>query len=327
MLRSIVRAAVAAAALALVAAPGTGAAQGFPIKPVRIIVPFGAGGAADSLPRLVGQKLAEMWGQPVVVENRPGAAGNIGMEQGAKAPPDGYTLTSAPVGNLAINPHLYPKLGFDVFRDFTPITLIASVQNVIVVNPAVPAQTLPQFIDLAKANPGKLTFASGGNGTQAHMGGELLEAMTGIDMVHVAYKGVGDAVKDLLGGQTNMMVAQVPSVLPLIQSGKLRALAVASTRRVAALPDVPTAAEAANLPGFEAVSWYALVGPAGMPKEVTARIQADVAKAVQMPDVRERLRGLGAEPIGSTSAELVAAMRADYDRYGALVKRIGLKIE
>lgn len=326
MLRSLVTAAFLAAALN-VSTTGAALAQGFPTKPVRIIVPFGPGGAADSLPRLVGQKLSEMWGQPVVVENRPGAAGNIGMELGAKAAADGYTLTSAPVGNLAINPHLYPKLTFDVFKSYTPITLVASVQNVIVVNPSVPAQTLAQFIDLAKANPGKLTFASGGNGTQAHMGGELLKSMAGIDMVHVAYKGVGDAVKDLLGGQTNMMVAQVPSVLSLIQSGKLRALAVASPKRVAALPDVPTAAEAANLPGFEAVSWYALIGPAGMPKDAVSRVQADVAKAVQMPDVREKLRGLGAEPIGSTGPELVAAMRTDFDRYGDIVRRLKLKVE
>ena len=326
MARSTARALVAGLALAVLALP-TAAQTDYPTKAVRIIVPFGPGGAADSLPRLVGQKLSEMWGQPVVVENRPGAAGNIGMELGAKAAPDGYTLTSAPVGNLAINPHLYPKLTFDVFRNFTPITLVASVQNVIVVNPSVPAQTLAQFIDLARANPGKLTYASGGNGTQAHMGGELLKSMTGIDIVHVAYKGVGDAVKDLLGGQTNMMVAQVPSVLPLIQSGKLRALAIAGPKRLAALPGVPTAAESANLPGYEAVSWYALVGPAGVPQPIVNRIRTDVAKVLQMPDVRERLQGLGAEPVGSTPAELVAAMRTDYDRYGAIVRRIGLKVD
>ena len=326
MARSTARALVAGLALAVLALP-TAAQTDYPTKAVRIIVPFGPGGAADSLPRLVGQKLSEMWGQQVVVENRPGAAGNIGMELGAKAAPDGYTLTSAPVGNLAINPHLYPKLTFDVFRNFTPITLVASVQNVIVVNPSVPAQTLAQFIDLARANPGKLTYASGGNGTQAHMGGELLKSMTGIDIVHVAYKGVGDAVKDLLGGQTNMMVAQVPSVLPLIQSGKLRALAIAGPKRLAALPGVPTAAESANLPGYEAVSWYALVGPAGVPQPIVNRIRTDVAKVLQMPDVRERLQGLGAEPVGSTPAELVAAMRTDYDRYGAIVRRIGLKVD
>ena len=302
-------------------------AQPFPTKPVKVIVPFGPGGAADSLPRMVGQKLSEMWSQPVIVENKAGAAGNIGMAAAVAAKPDGLTLVSAPVGNLAINPHLYPKLSFNVFKDLTPITLVASVQNVIVVHPSVPANNLQQFITFAKANPGKVNFASGGNGTQAHMGGELLKSMAGIDMVHIAYKGVGDAVKDLVAGQTSMMVAQIPSVLPFIQAGRLRALAVAGPKRVSALPDLPTAAEAAKLPGYEAVSWYALMGPAGMSKEVVSKIQADVAKAVNTPELREKLQSLGAEANGSTTAELVTAMRADYERYGTIVRRINLVLE
>lgn len=316
------------ALLALLAAAGANSAiaqADYPNRPVRIIVPFGAGGAADSLPRLVGQRLAEMWGQPVVVENRTGAAGNIGMEAGARAAPDGYTLTSAPNGNLTVNPHLYSKLTFDVFRDFTPITLVAAVQNVLVVNPAVPADSLAALIAHAKANPGKLTCASGGNGTQAHMGCSLLRSMAEVDVVHVPYKGVGDALKDLLGGQTSMMVAQLPAALPLIQAGKLRALGVASRERTALLPTLPTIA--ATLPGFEAVSWYALVGPAGMPREVAAKIQTDVAKVVQQPDIRERLQGLGAEAVGSTQAALVAAMRADFDRYGAIIGRMGIRAD
>jgi tripartite-type tricarboxylate transporter receptor subunit TctC len=276
---------------------------------------------------MVGQKLSEMWGQPVIVENKAGAAGNIGMAAAVAAKPDGLTLVSAPVGNLAINPHLYPKLSFNVFKDLTPITLVASVQNVIVVHPSVPANNLQQFITFAKANPGKVNFASGGNGTQAHMGGELLKSMAGIDMVHIAYKGVGDAVKDLVAGQTSMMVAQIPSVLPFIQAGRLRALAVAGPKRVSALPDLPTAAEAAKLPGYEAVSWYALMGPAGMSKEVVSKIQADVAKAVNTPELREKLQSLGAEANGSTTAELVTAMRADYERYGTIVRRINLVLE
>lgn len=315
-----------ALAVSLIVAVPAGA-QTYPSKPVKIIVPFGPGGAADSLPRLIGGKLTEMWGQPVVVENRTGAAGNIGMEAGAKAAPDGYTLTSAPVGNLAINPHMYAKLGYDVFRDFTPVTLIGSVQNVLVVNPAVPANTLGELIALAKAQPGKLTFGSGGAGSQAHMGGELLKAMAGIDIVHVAYKGVGDSIKDLLGGQISMVIAQIPSVKPLIESGKLRALGVASLQRTAALPNVPTIGETANLKGFEAVSWYALVGPAGMPKEVVAKVQADVAKVLQLPDMRERLLGFGADPVGSTPEQLLGVMRADYDRYGAIIRRLGIKAD
>jgi len=305
----------------------TAVAQPFPTKPVKIIVPFGPGGAADALPRMVGQKLTEFWGQPVIVENKAGASGNIGMADAVAAKPDGLTLVSAPVGNLAINPHLFPKLSFDVFKDLTPITLVASVQNVIVVHPSVPANTLQQFISFAKANPGKINFASGGNGTQAHMGGELLKSMAGIEMEHIAYKGVGDAVKDLVAGQTSMMVAQLPSVLQFIQAGRLRALAIAGPKRVSALPNLPTASEAAKLPGYEAVSWYALMGPAGMSKDVVSKIQADVAKAVNTPEVRENLRSLGAEAIGSTTVDLIATMRADYERYGTIVRRIKLTLD
>jgi tripartite-type tricarboxylate transporter receptor subunit TctC len=303
------------------------AAQSFPAKPVVIIVPFGPGGAADSLPRIVGQKLTDMWRQPVIVENKTGAAGNIGMAAAANSKPDGYTLVSAPVGNIAINPHLYPKLSFDIFKDFTPITLVASVQNVIVVNPSVPAKTLQEFISYAKANPGKINFASGGNGTQAHMGGELLKSMAGIDIVHVPYKGVGDAVKDLVAGQTSMMVAQIPSVLPFIQSGRLRALAIAGPKRVSSLPDVPTASEAAKLPGYQAVSWYALMGPAGMNKDTVSKIQVDVAKAVNSPEIRERLEGMGAEVNGSTTAELIKVMQAEYLLYGKIVRSINLTLD
>jgi tripartite-type tricarboxylate transporter receptor subunit TctC len=315
-----------AAALALAAAP-LPAQTDYPSKPVRIIVPFGPGGAADTLPRLLAQHLSPMWGQPVVVENRTGAAGNIGMEQGAKAAPDGYTLTSAPVGNLAINPHLYSKLSFDVLKDFAPVVLVASVQNVLVVNPGVPANNLKELIAYAKSRPGKLTYGSGGVGTQAHIGGEIFEAMTDVHMVHVAYRGVGDSVRDLLGGQVDMIFAQIPAVKPHIDSGKLRALGVASPKRSAALPNVPTIDEAGGLTGFQAVSWYALVGPAGMPPAVTAKIQSDVAKVIQLPEVRERLQGLGAEPVGSTPAELSAAIKADYDRYGAVIKRLGIRAD
>jgi tripartite-type tricarboxylate transporter receptor subunit TctC len=312
--------------LGVAAWPGL-AQTDFPSKPVRIIVPFGPGGAADTLPRLLAQHLGPMWGQPVVVENRTGAAGNIGMEQGAKAAPDGYTLTSAPVGNLAINPHLYSKLTFDVLKDFTPITLVASVQNVLVLNPAVPANNLKELIAYAKARPGKLTYGSGGVGTQAHIGGEIFESMAGLHMVHVAYKGVGDSVRDLLGGQIDMIFAQIPAVKPHIDSGKLRALGVASPRRTPALPNVPTIDEAGGLSGFQAVSWYALVGPAGMPPAVTAKIQADAAKVIFLPEIRDRLVALAAEPVGSTSPELAAAIKADYDRYGTIIRRLGIKAD
>ena len=303
------------------------AAQTFPARPVKIIVPFGPGGAADSLPRLVGTKLAEIWGQPVVIENRTGAAGNIGMEAAARSAPDGYTLVSAPVGNLAVNPHLYPNFQLDVFKELTPITLAASVQNVLVVNATVPAATLAEMIALLKQKPGSLSFASGGNGTQAHLGGEILKSMASIDMAHIAYKGVGDAVRDVLGGHAQVMVAQLPSVLAHIQSGKLRALGVAAARRTSVLPALPTINEAGGFSGFEAVSWYALMAPAGLPRPIGERIQADIARALAMPDVREKLLALGADPVGSTAAELVSTMRADFDRYGAVVKRLGIRAD
>mgnify|MGYP001614580351 CR=1 FL=1 len=299
----------------------------FPAKPVRIIVPFGPGGAADALPRLLATPLTGMWGQPVIVDNRPGAAGNIGMELGAKAAPDGYTLTSAPVGNLAINPHLYSKLSFDVLRDLTPITLVGSVQNVLVVHPSIPARSVEELVALMKARPGELTFGSGGVGTQAHIAGELFKAMTGVNMSHIPYKGVGASVTDLLGGHLAMIFAQVHSVMPHIQAGKLRPLGVASVKRVSQLPDVPTIAVAANLPGFEAVSWYALVGPAGLPNEVVMKIQTDAAKTIQLPEVREKLSGLGVDAVGSTPDQLRIAIRADYDRYGTIIRKLGIKAD
>jgi tripartite-type tricarboxylate transporter receptor subunit TctC len=302
------------------------AQSGYPTKSVRIIVPFSPGGASDALPRLLGGKLSDMWGHQVIIENRPGAAGNIGMELGAKAAPDGYTLTSGPIGNLAVNPHMY-KLSYDVFKDFTPITMMGTVENCLVVHPSIPARSVKELIALLKARPGELTYASGGVGTQAHMAGELFKAMTGTNMTHIAYKGVGASVTDLLGGHLAMIFAQIPSVSPHIQNGKLRALGVASAKRVSALPNVPTIAEAADLPGFEAVSWYALVGPAGVPVEVVKKIQADVAKVLQLQDVRERLVSLGVEPVGSTPEQLKIAIRTEYDRYGTIIRKLGVKAD
>ena len=319
---------VAAAAMALASAGGAASlAANYPAKAIRIIVPFSPGGPADFLPRLVGAKLYEMWGQPVVVENRTGAAGNIGMSIGARATPDGYTLTSAPVGNLAINPHMYANLSYDVFKDFTPITLVASVQNVLVVYPSLPANSLADLIALARAQPGKLTFGSGGLGSQNHMAAELLKAMARIDILHVPYKGIGDAVASLLGGQISMAFVQISSVKPHIDSGKLRALGVAGAQRSPALPNAPTLNEAGNFKGLEAVSWYALVGPTGMPRDVVRKIQAHVAKVLQLPDIREKLLAIGADPVGSTPEQLLAHMHAEYDRYGPIIRRLGIKAE
>jgi tripartite-type tricarboxylate transporter receptor subunit TctC len=302
-------------------------AQAWPQKPVRVIVPFAPGGASDLMPRLVGEKLTSIWGQPVVIENRPGAAGNLGMEAGAKAPADGYTLLSAPNGNLVVNPHMYSKLAYDVFRDLAPVTRIAAVQNVLVVHTDVLAKTARELIALAKAKPGTLNFASPGNGSQAHVAVELLKMQLGLDLVHVPYQGVGPAMKDLLGGRIQLMIAQVPSALPHIKAGTLRALGVASAAPLEALPGVPTIASAAELPGFEAVSWYALMAPAGTPRDVIAKIHADVARVLQMPDVRERLAAMGAEPSGESPADLASRVKAEYDRWGDVVRKANIRAD
>jgi tripartite-type tricarboxylate transporter receptor subunit TctC len=314
-------------ALVLFFAASAAHAQAWPQKPVHIIVPFAPGGASDLMPRLVGEKLAAMWSQPVVIENRPGAAGNIGMEAGARAPADGYLLLAAPNGNLVVNPHMYAKLAYDVFRDLAPITRIAAVQNVLVVHPDVPANTMKELAALARANPGTLNFSSPGNGSQAHVGVELLKQRLGLDLVHFPYQGVGPAMKDLLGGRIHLMLAQVPSALPHVKGGKLRALGVASPAPLATLPDVPTIAAAAELPGFEAVSWYALMAPAATPREVISKIHTDTAKALQMSDVRERLAGMGAEPSGESPAELAARIKSEYDRWGEVVRKANIKAD
>jgi tripartite-type tricarboxylate transporter receptor subunit TctC len=314
-------------ALVLFFAASAAHAQAWPQKPVHIIVPFAPGGASDLMPRLVGEKLAAMWSQPVVIENRPGAAGNIGMEAGARAPADGYLLLAAPNGNLVVNPHMYAKLAYDVFRDLAPITRIAAVQNVLVVHPDVPANTMKELAALARANPGTLNFSSPGNGSQAHVGVELLKQRLGLDLVHFPYQGVGPAMKDLLGGRIHLMLAQVPSALPHFKGGKLRALGVASPAPLATLPDVPTIAAAAELPGFEAVSWYALMAPAVTPREVISKIHTDTAKALQMSDVRERLAGMGAEPSGESPAELAARIKSEHDRWGEVVRKASIKAD
>jgi tripartite-type tricarboxylate transporter receptor subunit TctC len=302
-------------------------AQAWPQKAVRVIVPFSPGGASDLMPRLVGEKLSPLWGQSVLIENRPGAAGNVGMEMGARAPADGYTLLAAPNGNLVVNPHMYSKLSYDVLKDLVPITRIAAVQNVLVVHPELPAQTVKELIALAKAKPGTLNFASPGNGSQAHVAVELLKLQLGLDLVHVPYQGVGPAMQDLLGNRINLMIAQVPAALPHVKSGKLRALGVASVEPLAALPEVPTIAQAAPLPGFEAVSWYALMAPAGTPREVIAKIHSDVAGVLRMPDVRERLAGIGAEPAGESPGELAARIKAEYERWGEVVRKAKIRAD
>jgi tripartite-type tricarboxylate transporter receptor subunit TctC len=308
-------------ALALAAAllPALAAGQAYPAKPIHWIVPFPPGGPADLLARTVGHKLTEAWGQPVVIDNRAGAAGNLGVELAAKSPPDGYTLVVVPAGNIAVNPTLYPRLGYKPF-DLAPVTMLATVENVLVVHPSVPVAFVSELIAFSKANPGKLTFASPGAGSQAHLAGELIKLTAGIDMVHVPYKGVGPALNDLLGGQVSMMLSQLSSALPHVRSGKLRAIGVASLKRSNLLPELPTIAEQ-GFPGFEAVSWYALMVPAGTSAEVIAKLQAQTARIVNLAEVKEKLAGLGANAVGSTPQELAATIRSESSRWADVIRK------
>ena len=319
----------AVAMLALFACAGIAQGQAQPAYPahaVRIIVPFPPGGPADALARLAGEKLARVLGQPFVVENKPGAGGNIGMEQGAKAAPDGYSLTLAPVGNLTIAPSLYSKLPYDPARDYAPITVLAAVPNVLIVHPSVPAKTLAELIALAKAKPGTLNFASPGNGSGAHLAGELLKSMAGIDMVHVPFNGVAPAMNAVLGGQVQMFFAQSSSALQHVKAGNVVALGVASARRIASAPDLPTIAEQ-GLPGFEVTSWYSLVAPAGTPPSIVDRLHREIAKALADPDVREKIAGLGAEPVGNTPAEFAAMQRTEAARWAKLAKEANIRAD
>ena len=312
-------------ALLFALAPGLAAAQAFPTKPVRWIVPFPPGGPADLLARGVGQKLGEMWGQAVVVENKPGAAGNLGVDFAAKSAPDGYTLVVVPTGNIAVNPALFPNLPYKA-SDLAPVTLMATVENVLVVNPGVPAKNLQELVALARAKPGSLSFASPGAGSQAHLAGEAIKAGAGIELTHVPYKGTGPALNDLLGGSVSMMFSQTSSALPHIKSGRLRAIASAAAHRSAVLPDVPTVAEQ-GFPGFEATSWYALMVPAGTPPAVIAKLHDDTVQVLKLPELREKLASLGAEAVGNSPAELAAIIQRESTRWAEVIRKQGLKPE
>ena len=302
------------------------AQDSYPNKPVRIIVPFAAGGVADLLPRMVGDKLSQKWGQPVIVENKVGAAGNIGMAEGARAAPDGYTLTLAPTGNLTVNPTLFPNLPFDTAKDFTPVTMLAQVANVLVVHPSVPAKSFKELVAYAKANPDKLNFASPGDGSGAHLAGELLKLEAGIRMTHVPYKGLAPAVNDLLGGQVQMMFAGISTVLQHVKSGKLVALAVASPARNPQLPETPTVIES-GIPGFEVISWYGIVTRTGTPPAVIQKLHRDMVEALQMEDVKAKLAGLGLEPVGNTPEQFDALIKAEGRKWSDIVRRANIKTQ
>ncbi len=302
-------------------------ASGFPNKPLRLIVPFPAGGTTDIIGRAVAQEFTKVLGQQAVVENRAGAGGNIGSEMVAKSPADGYTLLVNTVGTHGINQALYQKLPFDPVKDFAPVSLVAMVPNVLVVHPSVPAQNVKELIALAKSKPGRLNYASSGNGTSIHLAAELFKSMTGTFITHIPYRGSAPALTDLMAGQCDLMFDNLPSALPHIRSGKLRALGLTSAKPSAALPGVPTIEQAGGLAGYEASAWFGIMAPAGTPPEIVNRLQQVIARGLQQPEMRDRLAGQGAEPVGNTPEQYGVYIKAELDKWAKVVKVSGAKID
>ena len=299
-------------------------AQGFPNRPLKLVVTFPTGGAPDILARAFSEK-AQL-GQPVVVDNRPGAGGNIGAEFVAKSPPDGYTLVMGTVGTHSINGALYAKMPYDMTRDFAPVSLVASTPNLLVVNADLPVKTVAELIAYGRANPGKLSFGSPGIGTSIHVSGELFKSMTGVDMIHVPYKGRQMAIPDLIGGQIQLMFDNMPSALPMVKEGKLRALGQTGAKRSPAAPEVPTIAEQ-GLPGFEATSWFAIFAPAGTPPEIIARLNAEIVRVYRLPEVHDKLKTLGLDAVLSSPQELARYQGEEIRKWAKVVKDSGAKAE
>ncbi len=306
-------------------AAGAAMAQPYPTKPVRLILPFPAGGPTDILGRLLGQKLSEQIGQPVVPENRPGAGGNVGTEFAAKQPADGYAVVLASPA-LAISPNLYRKLNYDPLRDFAAISLVAQVPNVLIVHPAVPAKNLKELAAVARANPGKITFGSGGLGTGQHLAGEIFKSLARVNLLHVPYKGSGLAMVGMIGGHLDMLVIGAPPTLPQIQSGKVRALAALSTERLGILPHLPTAGES-GFPDFVVTSWYGILAPAGTSRDIVMRLNAELGKILATPDTRERMAAAGLTPLTSTPERFAEFIKTEMARYAKVIKESNLQIE
>jgi len=318
-------------ALALSAVPALAiatpaSAQAWPAKPVRWIAPYPPGGSSDLVARAVGNRLAEQLGQPVLIDNRPGVGGSLGTELAARAAPDGYTMLLANIAPLAINPHIYPKLGYDVMRDFEAVSLLATGPTLLVVGPSLPVKSLQELIALAKTKPGAIKYGTGGSGTPAHLTTELLRLMTGIELLHVPYKGTGQSVTDLLGGQIDFVFASPPVAAAHVKSGKLRALAASSAKRTPLAPDIPTVAES-GVPGFDMVTWWGAVVPAKTPAAIIDRLNAMLRKSLEFADTQERFAALGIDVQSSTPAAFRSFMAAELARYAKLSKQVGLKNE
>jgi tripartite-type tricarboxylate transporter receptor subunit TctC len=314
-----------AALVAVTPLPAAAQAPAYPSQPIRMVVAFPPGAANDFLARTIGQKLSEEWKQPVIVENRPGASGIIGGDLVAKAPADGYTLLLTSVTNVIL-PSLNPTMPFDPIKDFTPVALVALGPLLFVANPSVPANTVAEFIALAKSQPGKLSYGTAGNGTSVHIAVEMFKKQAGVDIVHVPYKGSSPAMMDLIAGQTQMMMDVLPSALPQVKAGKLKVIAVTGSKRLAELPDVPTVSES-GLPGFDVAAWWGVVGPKGLPPAIVEKLNTTINRINAQPEMRQAFAGRGLETVTTTPAEFERVMRADEARFGAVVREVGIKAD
>ena len=325
-MKTFARLALAATLATALIAPTSAQAQAYPNKPIRLVVPYAAGGATDIIARAAAAEISKTIGQPVTVDNRPGAGGNVGSEMVARSAPDGYTMLMSPSSLHGITPFLYSKLNYDPNKDLTPVILLGSFSNVLVVNQDLKANSVSELVALIRAQPGKISYASSGNGTIIHMSGEMFKHMLNLDITHVPYKGSAPAITDLIGGQVHLMFDNIPSAITHIRAGRLRALATTGPKRAANLPDLPTMIEA-GLPNYESVAWFGLSMPAGTPKEIIDRMNAEGQKAVRAPDFVKRMNELGYEIMGGTPEQMAAAIQSEVRRWGPVVKASGAKVD